>query len=106
MSADERGAVKRVCVKEWLKEANVAPGKAVRIWRIFYRYSIELSSDRKTWTRAVDFTANIDPAPEIGYMHWLGGARARYVRVTFVGCSARHDASVREIEVYPHDPTW
>jgi len=75
-------------------------------WRVFYRYYVELSSDRETWTKAVDFTQNIDDAPEIGYMHWMGGKKTRYVRVTFTGCSARHDASVREIEVYPYDPKW
>ena len=36
MNANDRNAVERVCVKDWLKAANVAAGKAVRIWRLFY----------------------------------------------------------------------
>lgn len=34
--SDSPGA--RVCVKTWLKEANLPAGKAVRIWRMFYAH--------------------------------------------------------------------
>ena len=38
MSTETKVSTGRVCVKEWLKEADVPAGKAVRIWRIFYAY--------------------------------------------------------------------
>lgn len=75
-------------------------------WQLFYRYFIEVSPDHAAWERVADATKNLDLAPEIGTMHWVGGKKVRYVRVTFTASSVRPEASVRELEVYPYDATF
>jgi len=50
----------------------------------YYQYTVEVSTDDKTWTQVVDASRNTTPGTEKGYMHKFAQARARYIKVNML----------------------
>lgn len=68
------------------------------------RYSVDLSVDGRTWTPAVDFTANTQAATASGYAHSFAKTPARYLRVNAAGNSWFPDGRFpRIVEVRAHE---
>ena len=66
----------------------------------YYQYTIEVSSDGKTWTKVVDMSKNTTPASIRGTMHTFDPVEARYVRVNMLFNSANIGVHLNEVRVY------
>jgi hypothetical protein len=76
-------------------EASTAMGRS----RDVYKYRLELSSDRKRWTTAVDRSAAGTDSPH-DYEVLPGPARARYVRLTNVHSPNGANFSIGDLRVF------
>ncbi|MCY2924290.1 MAG: discoidin domain-containing protein, partial [Planctomycetota bacterium] len=50
----------------------------------YYQYTVEVSSDAKSWTQVVDASKNATPGTEKGYLHKFPAVPARYVKVNML----------------------
>ena len=50
----------------------------------FYQYTVEFSTDGKTWTQVVDASKNTVPGTEKGYLHKFPPTKARYLKVNML----------------------
>ncbi|MCY2926137.1 MAG: family 20 glycosylhydrolase [Planctomycetota bacterium] len=92
----------------WLKvdlqgEYNIARVQVVPYFDgiRFYQYTVEVSTDGKTWTQVVDASKNTTPGTEKGHMHAFAPAKARYIKVNMLKNSdnpAVHRVGVRAWE--------
>lgn len=84
--------------------------KPVRIDRIhvfpywglgrYYRYTVELSEDGKTWTRVADWGKNTRPATAQGDLHAFEARQARYVRVNMLYHSLNRGVHLVEVRIF------
>ena len=66
----------------------------------YYQYTVEVSTDGKTWNKVADMSNNTDMATEQGTTHKFEQTKARYVRVTMLKNSANPGMHIVELEVY------
>jgi len=66
----------------------------------YYRYTIEVSTDGKTWTQVVDQSQNTTPATARGAMHVFKPTDARYVKVNMLFNSANIGVHLTEVKVF------
>jgi hypothetical protein len=70
---------------------------------VWYSYRIETSSDQKAWTVFADQTGNTEPSEDPAYTD-MGGAIARYVRITLTNVAERQKSwfwpVILEFQVY------
>ncbi|MCY2932367.1 MAG: discoidin domain-containing protein [Planctomycetota bacterium] len=66
----------------------------------YYQYTIELSTDAKTWSKAVDASKNEERAADRGYRHVIPATSARYIRVTMLKNSTNPGVHIRELRVF------
>ncbi len=88
-----------------LKEpADVNRVRVVFYWSDprYYRYTVDLSADGKTWATVVDQSKTSTPETAQGHVHRFAPVRARYARVSILGNSANEAVHLLEFEVY-HD---
>lgn len=70
----------------------------------YYQYTIDVSTDGKTWNTIVDYTANTTPATAEGVQHVFAPVDARFVRVTMKKNSANIGVHLVEVRMYaPED---
>jgi len=50
----------------------------------YYQYTVEVSTDDKTWTQVVDASKNTTPGTEKGYTHTFSPVKARYIKVNML----------------------
>lgn len=77
----------------------------VHIWPYWdgqrhYGYSIELSTDAKSWKQVVDASANSQVETDRGREHTFVPAKARYVRVNMLSNSANPAVHLVELQVF------
>ena len=101
----------------WLEVdlGDVKPVQSVAIWFAwsslpsmkcrFYRYVIEGSADRETWTPMVDESQNVNPATEEGEQRWFDPLDIRYVRVRVLHSSLGEGAMISELKVFGNETT-
>ena len=65
----------------------------------YYQYTVEISTDNKSWKQVADMSKNTAPATEAGTTHKFESASARYVRVTMLKNSANPGMHIVELEV-------
>ncbi len=68
----------------------------------FYQYTVDVSTDDKTWKQVVDASNNTTPGTEKGYMHKFNATPARYIRVNVLKNSA--NPAVHLVEVNAWEP--
>ncbi len=66
----------------------------------YYQYTVELSTDGKTWTPVVDMSKNTTPSSPKGHSSTFAPAAGRYVRVTMLKNSANMGVHLVEVRVY------
>jgi hypothetical protein len=66
----------------------------------YYQYTVELSTDDKNWTVAVDASKNTEAGTEKGYMHKFKATKARYVKVNMLKNSDNPAVHLVEVRVY------
>ncbi|MCY2930384.1 MAG: family 20 glycosylhydrolase [Planctomycetota bacterium] len=66
----------------------------------YYQYTIELSTDGKTWKRVADASANTAPETEKGRLHKFDPTPARYVRVNVLKNSDNYAAHLVEVRAW------
>jgi hypothetical protein len=91
----------------WLK---IDLGKSAKLNRIhvfpywgsgrFYRYSVEVSENGKTWLRVADMSANKKPANPRGDEHSFDAVTARYVRVNMLHHNLNRGVHLVEVRVF------
>ena len=91
----------------WLKIDLERPAKIDRIhvlpyWGAgrFYRYTVEVSLDGKTWTRVVDMSENRRPAAPEGDDHRFTARQVRYVRVNMLYHNLNRGVHLVEVRVF------
>lgn len=77
----------------------------VHIWPYWdgerhYGYSIEVSTDGKTWTTVVDASKNTETETERGREHKFNPTKARYVKVNMLSNSSNPAVHLAEIQVF------
>ncbi len=65
----------------------------------YYQWNAEISTDGKSWRKALDFAANTKPATSIGYEGSFAETRARYVRINMLKNSANPYVHIVELIV-------
>jgi len=65
-----------------------------------FQYTVEISTDEKTWTRVVDESANTKPETGEGHRHQFEPAKARFVRVNMLKNSLQDAVQVDEVRVF------
>ena len=70
----------------------------------YYRYTVEVSNDGKSWTQVVDASQNSTPASARGTTHTFTAVDARYVRVNMLFNSANVGVHLSEVRIYRHIP--
>ncbi|MCY2931716.1 MAG: family 20 glycosylhydrolase [Planctomycetota bacterium] len=65
-----------------------------------YKYTIELSSDGKEWTKVGDGSQNTVAATEKGYAHEFPARKARYIKVTMIANTANVGLHVAEVRAW------
>jgi hypothetical protein len=66
----------------------------------FYGFTVDLSSDGQTWTRAADRRDNQEPATKEGYTCRFEPVKTRFLRVTMTGNSANTGRHLVEVMAY------
>ncbi|MFI5386289.1 MAG: alpha-N-acetylglucosaminidase TIM-barrel domain-containing protein [Fimbriimonadales bacterium] len=67
----------------------------------YYQYTIEVSTDGKSWTRVVDMSKNEQPSSPGGQKHILDApSAARYLRINMLKNSANVGVHLVEVRVY------
>jgi len=66
----------------------------------YYRYTVEVSPDGKTWTQVVDRSQNTTPASVRGSMHSFKAIGVRYVKVNMLYNSANIGVHLSEVKVF------
>jgi hypothetical protein len=66
----------------------------------YYRYTVELSVDGKSWVQVVDMSRNTKPATEAGDLCRFEPRDARYVRVNMLYNSANLGVHLVQVRVY------
>ena len=66
----------------------------------YYQYTVDVSSDDKTWKTVVDMSANTKPSTHRGVVHVFDPVEARYVRVSILKNSANEAVHLVEVKVY------
>jgi len=66
----------------------------------FYRYTVEVSKDDKTWTQVADMSKNTKPSTARGDYHEIAPVEARYVQVTMLYNSANTSVHLVELKVF------
>jgi hypothetical protein len=67
------------------------------------RYSVDVSTNGRSWTRVVDETQNVKPVRRAPVLKWFDPVEARFARVNVVSNSARRGAQIVEFGVYGSD---
>lgn len=65
-----------------------------------FQYTIEVSTDEKSWTRVADESKNTEHETEKGHLHKFQPTKARYVRVNMLKNSLRNAVQLDEVRVY------
>lgn len=68
--------------------------------RRYYQYTIEVSTDGKSWKQVVDMTKNVQPSTREGDEHNFDTVKARYVRVNMLNNSANSGVHINELMVF------
>jgi HEAT repeat protein len=66
----------------------------------YYPYTLDVSTDGKTWTTVADNSKNSTPADSRGIIHQFDPVDARYVRVNIIKNSVNEAVHLVEVEVY------
>ena len=66
----------------------------------YYRYYLEVSTDRRQWREVVNARENTTISTSEGIKHVFDPVQARFVRLTVTFCSTRQSGHICEIEVY------
>jgi len=66
----------------------------------YYQYTIEASSDEKTWKQVADQSANTRPSTSMGATYTFDAVEARYVRVNILRNSANEGVHIVELQVF------
>jgi len=66
----------------------------------YYRYTVEASTEGKTWATVVDMSKNTKPSVKGGQEHAFARTAARYVRVNMLKNSANEGLHLNEIMVF------
>ena len=66
----------------------------------FYTYTLDVSTDGKTWTQVADNSKNNTPANAQGLVHRFKPVDARYVRVNILKNNVNEAVHIVELEVY------
>jgi len=95
---------------KWPSWLQVDLGKPIKIdtvrvifyWdgRRLYQYTIDVSTDEKTWTKVADNSKNATPANENGLVHRFKPIDARYVRVNVIKNMVNEAVHILEVEAY------
>ncbi|MCK5802561.1 MAG: discoidin domain-containing protein, partial [Lentisphaeria bacterium] len=73
--------------------------------RRYYTYTIDVSTDGKTWQKVADNSANKTPATRVGMVHkFTKPVKARYVRLNIAKNSVNEAVHLVEFEIYSDDP--
>ncbi|MCY2929401.1 MAG: chitobiase/beta-hexosaminidase C-terminal domain-containing protein [Planctomycetota bacterium] len=66
----------------------------------YYQYTIEVSTDDKTWTQVVDASKASTPETDKGHLHVIKPTPARYVKVTMLKNSDNPAIHLVELQVF------
>ena len=66
----------------------------------YYQYTVEVSTDDKTWTRVVDASKNTETGTDKGYMHKIAPTKARYIKVNMLKNSDNPAVHLVEVRAY------
>ena len=66
----------------------------------YYRYTLEVSADGKTWAQVADRSKNSSPATPQGDDHRFDPTLARYVRVNMLRHNLNRRVHLVEVRVY------
>jgi hypothetical protein len=66
----------------------------------YYQYTIEVSTDGKSWKQVVDASKNATPGTDKGYLHKFDAVPARYVKVNVLKNSDNPAVHLVEVRVY------
>ncbi len=90
------------------QEEDISAVRPIFYWdeTRYYAYTVEISTDGKTWTQIVDASDNTAVATEDGIRHLLiPSVRARHVRLNILKNSANTSVHLVELEVYSETAT-
>ncbi len=65
-----------------------------------FQYTVEVTTDQKTWTKVVDESANTKPETGEGHMHKIEPINARFVRVNMLKNSVADNVQLDEVRVF------
>jgi hypothetical protein len=84
------------------KEYNLGSVRIFPYWDgiRYYQYTVEVSTDGKTWKQVVDAGKNTTPGTEKGYTHKFDPIKARYVKVNMLKNSDNPAVHLVEVRAY------
>lgn len=65
-----------------------------------YQYTVEVSTDGKTWTQVADMSDNTTPGTDKGYTHEFKPTPGRYVKINVLKNSSNPGAHLVEVHAY------
>jgi alpha-N-acetylglucosaminidase len=66
----------------------------------YYQYTVEISSDGKSWKQVVDYSKNEQPSPRRGFIHTIPTQETRYIRINMTYNSANPSMHLYEVRVF------
>jgi alpha-N-acetylglucosaminidase len=66
----------------------------------YYQYTIDVSSDKQTWTQVVDMSTNTRAATTRGMFHAITPVDARYIKVTMLKNNVNPGVHLYEVRVF------